>query len=237
MTLRIDTAELVAMLTDLVHTAGEPEAGAVGGVLLHTARGWQGVEPGRTALLVGTSTNRFAVGHTYTACSGSLPPMLWPVQDVKAVVAVLKPLAKEDHAVEIHAEDDQVRIIEDADLFGQSMTLTFGVGDLTKYPRQVWGVLTDVHVTVRNGADTVPAMPRTDISPAALKPFVTIATRRKDPLEVYRYHQRRPVLIQIGGTYRGAIMPISWPDGDSDGEMPSGEVWAPQLPEVDADDS
>lgn len=103
--IRIPTTGLVALLTDLAHTAADPAtAGATAGVLLHTARGYHGDFP--SDLLVGTSTNQLVLGHAHTACSGQDDrPMLWPIADVKAVLAVLKPLAKTpDHAVEIRRE-------------------------------------------------------------------------------------------------------------------------------------
>lgn len=235
MSIRIDTGQLVAVLTDLVHTAAEPEAGATAGVLLHATQGFRAGEPGRTTLLAGTSTTGHAVGHTYTWCTGVLWPTLWPVQDVKAVIAVLGPLAKQhkNHAVEIRSEDGSVVISEDADLFGGGLALTFGAGDLDKYPRHVWQVLTAPPASVQEAYDSeIPNLPRTDISPSMLVPFIKVGKRRGEVLKIYRYHQRKRVLIQIGDTYVGALTPKSWPDDDSDGTEPDADVYAPELPEV-----
>lgn len=52
--IRVETAKLVQLLGDLAHTSGE--YGATAGILVHTARGYRGDEPGQMDLLVGTST-------------------------------------------------------------------------------------------------------------------------------------------------------------------------------------
>lgn len=232
--IRVETSSLVDMLRDLVQTAGESEDGAIGGVLVHVDRGYPGVEPGKTTMLVGTSTTGRTIGHTYTWCTGTMSPTLWPIDDVMATIAVLRPLTRKTdpkHAVEIRCEDGKVVIAEDPDLFGDRLTLSFKAGDLADYPRRIWHLLTEIHVrpAVTDNGVSVPARPRTDIPPAGLVPFQRVATRRKAVVEIYRYHQRLPVLIQIGSDYRGAVLPTAWPDG-ADGTGPDADVYAPELP-------
>ena len=55
MTVRMLTADLLSMLNDLVLTASDDggEAGCAG-ILLHTSRIEEGIEPGSTGALVGT---------------------------------------------------------------------------------------------------------------------------------------------------------------------------------------
>lgn len=232
--IRIDTSQLVNLLTDLVHTAAEPEAGATAGVLLHGTDGHLAGEPGRTTLLAGTSTNGYAVGHTYTWCKGFLAPTLWPIADVKAAVAVLKPRAKrKGHVTDIRREDGGIVIAEDPDLVDEGLRLSFAVGNLDDYPRNIWQVLVAPPEGVLQAYDSdIPNLPRTDILPSQLAPFVKVASRRSEYLKVFRYHQRRRVLVQIGDSYMGALTPKSWPDHDSDGIEPSCDIHAPDLPEV-----
>lgn len=238
-TLRIVTKDLVGLLGDLTHTAAsDPAVGAVAGVLLHTTRGYIGADPGQTTILVGTSTTGRVAGHTYAGASGTMEPALWQIEDVRCVVAVLKPRTRDnpDHAVEIRVEDDHVTVAEDPDLFGDGLTLTFGLGSIEDYPRSVWSVLSDVHVRPAPAGEDgpVPAMPRTDFSPGLFDPFVKVGKSRGALIELYRYHQRLPLLVQIGDRYRGAILPYRWDgDGTSGGMSPSGDVYPPALPVPD----
>lgn len=61
MTCRVDTTDLIDLLTDLIVTAEQrPDAGAIASILLHTTRAQLGTEPGRTDILAGLSTDRAA---------------------------------------------------------------------------------------------------------------------------------------------------------------------------------
>lgn len=233
---RIITKHLVGLLTDLALTAADPaEGGATAAVLLHGARGYLGDQPGAVDLLVGTSTDGSFVGHGHVECHGILSPMLWPLVDVRAVIAVLKPLAKEaEHAVEITRNGDQVQVAEDPDLFGEGLTLSFAGLDPAEWPIEgARGLLEDIRVAP--GADAPVALPRTDFVANRLAPFLKIASRRGELLEVYRYHQRLPVHVQIGQSYRGVVRPVQWRDEDRDaGAAPSGSVYPLALDGVSA---
>lgn len=236
MTVRVKTSALVELLTDLAFTADDPGS-PVGAILLHTASGYpDGTQPGRSTLLVGTSTDRFIIGHTWCVAEGAAEPMLWPVLDATAVVSVFRPLAKgnPDHAVEIRRSDDEITVQEDGNLFGEGTSLRFTLADIGEYPRATWGVLQGTGFPDKAGD---PAVPRTDIAPERLAALAKIGNRRKAPVEMYRCHQRQPTLIQIGGSYRGAVFPVSWysSDGDPrrDGMAPSTDLYAPVLPPVE----
>lgn len=224
--IRIATHELVGLLTDLSHTAADPAtAGATAGIHLHTARGYVGEDPGACDLLVGTSTDRTVLGHAHTACSGQADvPMLWPIGDVKAVLAVLKPLAKDhDHAVEISREDDEFVVAEGPDLFGGGLSLRFGCADPEEFPTEPWSLLAEVRMSPPEGSN--PVAPRTDFPADRLAPFQKIASRRNSMLTMFRYHQRLPVHIEIGPSYRGVVSPFGWNDENQGaGAAPSGDV-------------
>lgn len=230
--IRISTGHLVAMLTDLVHTAGDPALSTVlAGVLLHSTRGHLDGDPGATTLLVGTSSTGHIVGHTYAHCSGSLPPTLWPIGDVRAVIASFKPLVRDnkDHAVEINADAGVIAVAEDPNLLGEGLKLSFTGGDVAEYPPGVWRLLTDVPLAPPARADGTPPMtnaPRTDLLPSALGPFLAIAKRRNSAMEFYRNHQHVPVQLQIGPRYRGVLKPERWDDESRDaGIAPAGDVY------------
>lgn len=237
-TVRILTQDLVGLLTSLIPTAStDAETGAIAGVLLHTARGDRMFEPGRTDLLVGTSCNGRVAGHTNADAFGQLhEPMLWPIDDVRTVIAAFKPKAKAErsHAVEIAIDGPTfvVREVDDA-LFGaDGLSVRFSPGRIADYPRGVWSVLAEPAGTFSDHAGRpVLPHPRTDVPPSALAPFARVAAALKDDVELFRYHQRRHLLVQIGLRYRGAIWPSIWDvDQPRQPTAPDVEIHDPGLP-------
>jgi S-DNA-T family DNA segregation ATPase FtsK/SpoIIIE len=236
MPVRVQTRSLLALLADLTHTtAKDPDAGAIGGILLHTGRGEIGEEPGQTDLLAGASTDLFVAGHTYTACSGQLAgePTLWALRDVKSVLAVFKASAKADelHAVDITRDGPLITIAEDPNLFDDGLRLSFAQMPIDNYPAaSVYRNLDrETADKVENQlGDLVEALPRTDYATSKLDAFLKVASARKAPLQLYRTHQAEPILVQIGHTYRGVMIPSRYePDGDE--RRPDAEVHAPDL--------
>lgn len=250
MAVRIETAELRDLLADLVLTAlPDAEDGPLAGVLLHTARGQlYGEDAGRTDLLVGTSANRTAVGHGFVRSDGHLPPMLWPTTHVRPLISWLRERCKgekdsdeERHAVAITVADGLAVIVEDPaqrSMFGDKLASTrLPLGDLNEYPRGTWDLIeagnARMWTAVLDGGLEVDPLPRMDIDPAHLEPFVKIAKRRKWVLECYRQHHRKPLHVQIGTQYRGVVIPRSYADGPKDrekGQAPDVEVYDPGLP-------
>lgn len=233
--IRVKTKTLIDLLTDLSHTAyaDTVAAPAMAGVLLHTDRGYPDPsEPGESDILVGTSTTYVHTGHTWIQCFGQCPPMLWPITDVRAVISVFKPLAKKekDHSLDIRSEAGEITVAEDPKLFGET-SLSFHVGPLVDWPRDRFKVLDRNY----EGSDDTPSTARTDIDHAALAPFTKVAKRLGAPIQLYRRHQSKPILVQIGGTYRGVLAPTrTWIEDDPrGGEMPDTELYVPELPEPD----
>ena len=237
MTIRVATKALVGLLLDVAQTADDsPEAGARGAVLLHTARGHYSGEPGMCTLLVGSSTTGYVAGTAHTFATGQADPMLWPINDVRAVIAVLRPLCKgkddhQQHAVEISRSEDVITVREDPDLFSDGLKISFTAASLDEFPRSLWSALSDVHLRppVELNGQQVPQAPRLDVAPAQLAPFNRVATRRKEGMSLFLYHQHRPVLVQIGATYRGMLVPQRYETGE-DAIEPTVEVHAPDLP-------
>lgn len=249
MSVRVESGQFANLLTDLVATACKADEGLpISAVLLHSHRGYEGFEVGRTDLLVGSSTNRYALGHAHIRAEGQLPEaMLWPVNDVHNVITALKRKCKgekedggEKHAVKISRVGELVEVIEDPaqrDLFGEKLWSTrFPLGDLNDFPRGLWDVLrTGDQVAVPAVRDEddreVHRLPRVDLTAEILAPFVAIAKRRNYVLETYTRHHRLPVHIQIGPAYRGVIIPAGYSDRDrTEGMAPDGDVYDPQLP-------
>lgn len=241
MTVRVATGALLGVLVDLIQTAdGGPDGGVMGAVLLHTARGYHGGEPGAVELLAGVSSDRYTVGHTYTSCSGQLSaPTLWSLRDVRAVISVFKAARGRDphgsHAVEIHRSAGEVVIREDPNLIDEGVSLAFGELDAAEFPAPGLYRLLDTEqrtttVTMINGEqESVTSKPRTDIWPARLRGFSAVARRRAEVLQLYRTHQHVPLLVQIGAAYRGVLMPYRPVDVAGDDVRPDAELYPPDL--------
>lgn len=239
MTIRIETKLLTEILEDLGRTATHGEGFATDGVLLWSGRGYLGDEPGETGLLLGVSTTRYSAGYTFTAASGDLPPMLWPITDVDAVLAVMKKVSagKKDHAVEISRQGDEITVAEDPDLFGDGTSVSFTVGPIAEFPRALFGLFDpETHPVVIEDEKRITASLRTDYAPAYLLPFLRIAVARNAEMRTWRYHQRRPVHIQIGPRYRGFVKPV-WERDEQPRDLgPDIEVQVPTLPDAAPDD-
>jgi hypothetical protein len=241
--IRIATDRLLDLLADLAPTA----TGKTGmrGILLHTARGYYGDDPGMTTLLVGMGASGRVVGHTYIPCDGTLEPTLLGIADVASIRGLLETRAKADpnHSVEVTRDLETVTFQEPPDLFASGNSVTLHVGDLDTVPRYAWKILGYDHPAEQMPPPTLrgedmPAVPRSDYDPAQLAPFITVAKRHTLPVQVYRYHPHRPTLVQIGGRYRGAIMPTRWAADMSretihrEGAAPDGDLYEPDLPPV-----
>ncbi|MFC7450520.1 cell division protein FtsK [Rhodococcus daqingensis] len=232
MAITIGTKVLVDLLTDLVATAGE-----VRGVHLRTVLGPDGDEPGDTTLLVGTSTNGAVLGHTWSQCSGQLPPMIWPTVNCRVLIGALKGLAKGDkaHAVDVALEGDTVTVVEAATLFDDGARVEFQVGDLEPWPTdRVWRILDGAPLpTPRDdrGLD-MPSTPRSTWAPSSLTTLAQIATRRKESLHLFQTHSNQIHRAQIGDRWVGAIAPLTaWNHDDPD--KPNTDVHLERPDELD----
>lgn len=239
MTIRIHTARLLELIADLTPTTHpDTDAGSLNGILLHSGRGYHVPgEPGLGDILVGTSTTGRFIGHTYAAAFGRMTqPMLWPADRAKHVASWFKTLAKDnaDHTVELGYDGKtvQVKSIGDPMLFDHDGedAVEFAGLDVDKFPRGLWDVLR--WDTVSELAEDGPMQARSDLPAAALEAFAKVAGKR--PVEIYRFHPRRPILIGIGDRYRGAIYSERWEHMDKLqlGRSPFGEVHDPELPEI-----
>lgn len=233
--IRVKTKTLIELLTDLCHTAHPDPTAEPGmaGVLLHTDRGYADpTEPGESDILVGTSTTYVHTGHTWVQCFGQTGPMLWPTPDVRSVISVFKPLSKreKEHSVDIRSEAGVITVAEDPKLFGET-SLSFHAAPLDDWPRDRFKVL---DMAFRSPDDSEPSA-RTDIEHDRLTVFAKVAKRRAAPVQLYRRHQARPILVQIGASYRGVLMPSrTWIDmSPSAGDMPDTELYVPELPDPD----
>ncbi|CRK59028.1 Cell division protein FtsK [Alloactinosynnema sp. L-07] len=235
-TIRIESKPLAGMLTDLSRTATRYGVLSTDAVLLYSARGPIGDEPGDHGLLVGTSYGTGGVGYCFEQADGAMDPMLWPIADVDVVLNFLGKIGKgkKDHAVVISRRGDEITVAEDPNLFGDGTSVRFTAGALNQVSHKVWRALEpDEAAVLVDGRELAPGV-RSDIPAAALAIFARVGARRGVTPKIYRYHHRKPWLVEIGPTYRGLISAHRWDTADGDGgNAPDVDLYVPDLPVED----
>lgn len=250
-TLTVPTRNFLGLLSDVALTASDDaELPTLCAVLLHSDRGeWTVVEPDPddraeslidvvpSDLLIGTSTDRYAIGQAHEHCEGQLHrPVLVTTVDAKAVVSAFKPLVgslgkETTHRVVVTLEGDTLTVSEDPAQVPNGFTVSFTVGDASNFPH------------VANLMEPDPTMPVPDPDGVVIEPsygtgfdaarlwaFTTIAKRRKMPLAMYRHHQRKAVVMEIGSAYRGVLMPYRLDEESGQHHGPQVRVFAANLP-------
>jgi hypothetical protein len=235
----IGTGDLLRLLGALECTAVQDEEGNGTdwpGILLHCTRDPE-APLGQREILVGTAGDGWLLGHTFVRCQGQWTrPTLWGIDAVDAVVSSFKPKLKGNklHSVEVELADGQVTVSEEDNLVGAGLRLQFAAKSLARYPRNAWQLLGDVPIDPRPldrcSGEVVPVEARTDVSPGALAAFGKVAKIVGAPVELYRYHQRLPVLVQIGYGYRGLFIPAAYDERRDRGAWPHATVHDPGLP-------
>lgn len=238
----VGTADLLRLLAALQPTAilkednnGSPWCG----ILLHSSRN-PDAPPGQREVLAGTAGDGWRLGHTHVRCEGQWNrPSLWSIDDVKALVHAFTPKLRGDkhHTTVVELGPAGQVVVAEAELSlhtGGGFRLQFTEKPLADYPRVAWRLLAEVPGNRRPiNKDTglpVEPRPRTDLSGETLGAFASVAKVIGAPVEVYRYHQREPVLIQIGGVYRGFAAPAHYEETRDVARWPHAPVHDPDLP-------
>ena len=191
----VKAGELRAMFIDAARTAGnDPSLPMLRGILIHTA------PKGDDTVLVATSTNRFMLGQVHIAATGSLPHEAFVELDsVKRAVKLLA-LANPVGDVNLSIVDDTVELAA----VGLSMTLetyapTYGpeVKRVPDFPRFTQIFDASLNTEERNVA----------IGPGLLVVIAAIAKSRCEQIRFAVQGERRPVVFEIGSSYRGLVMP------------------------------
>lgn len=214
-TLTVRTPHLLAFLADVCETV------SYRGAYLGSTRGPYGAEPGDVTLLVGTSTNGMALGHTwFEAVAGDLEWTLWAYSDMQAVISVFKDHAKRaDHTVDISVDGDAVLIRETPALFDSDLELRipctrFEDDDETPARWRRMLSMDPLPVPVTPSGEERPDIPRSSWPVDALVPLLRIAKRRKATLHLFRSHAQQLHRVQIGHNWIGVVAPLAQPDHD-----------------------
>jgi S-DNA-T family DNA segregation ATPase FtsK/SpoIIIE len=238
----VGTSDLLRLLKALQQTAIDKEEDNGSpwcGILLHCARDTD-APPGQREILAGTAGDGWVLGHTHIRCEGQWSrPTLWSIDDVRALIAAFTPKLKGDkhHVTEVELGPAGQVVVAEAELNllpGRGFRLQFTEKPLADYPRQAWHLLADIPagrkpVDRQTGLPLEPR-PRTDLAGSTLGAFAAVARIIGAPVEVYRYHQREPLLIQIGGIYRGYAAPAHFEETRDVARWPHATVHDPDLP-------
>lgn len=195
-TCTVDTAALLGLLTDIARTASTDDVmPMINGVLLHTA------SHDKTPVLVATSTDRFHLGQAHIECTGGIPESFVRLDDIKRLIAVLKPLAHGESLLEISAADNALAFNVD----GMAMTLPTSE-ELPKWPK-----IGPLFSTDRNSAEQ-----HTAIAPRLMATMTAVAKARGESLRIQFQGANRPVIVLIGDAYRALVMPVRVSDRQAD---------------------
>lgn len=222
----IATKDLVGLLIDLIQTAGD---GPLGAVHLRTMAGYWRDEPGRTNLLAGVSTSGVVGGHTWALAAGTLEPMVWSVDDAKAVIAVFKPAVKmhgPNHTVDIEVDSERhITVRETPALFDAGSELAFTGWDPADYPYgPVARALTaDDDVPVAGG-DATREAPHTTWAGAAMRALLAVEKRRAANLRLWKLPGTGRHLVQIGDEWRGFIFARTVDPDEVDLDEPTSDL-------------
>jgi hypothetical protein len=230
MALSIRAEYLVRQLSDLLLTADATPDSPLGHVLLWTARGEHGDEPGQHTLLV-SSDGQAAGQCAEVSDAGTLPATLMPVAAANLIVAHAKGAVREakrrdtEVFVEMRRVGDHVvaSLREDGALFQPGVQVEARVGDLAEYPvRQIAEFLQP---------EEGDAVPGRAWSPEAMKLAGKIARSRKSPPVVYAAGAASRLVIEVGeGSWRGAVRAPVDAEQLARGGRPVGELHLPHLP-------
>jgi len=229
-TVTIPTRNMVSLLQDLLDFAGkDPDVPENRGILLHTSSGEYAMDrPGapdgevplietmETDLLVGTATDGYAVAQAHEPCefgaTGWLDPVFIDLLDAKVVARDFEERRKKfgrerTHYVELTSEAGKLTVREDPMLVPGGLRMAFRVDDGSAFPRAVLELMTQDPTMPVSGKDyeVIPPSYGTGYPPAYVEALARVAGRRGMPISLYRHHQYRPAVVEVGASWRGTL--------------------------------
>lgn len=256
-TITAPTRQLVGLLSDLILTSGiDPELPTTRGILLHTTTGefvpdLPGADDGQeplidaveTKLLVGTSTDTAVVGQAHIPVEFD-GPIGWPdpvfvdLLDAQAVAREFKTkvsmLGREvTHRSELTVSAGTLTVREDPSQVPGGLRMAFQVDDGSLFPKVHERMQPDPTELIPgpDGFTVVEPSYGTGYNPAHVEVFAKVGKRRQMPVAVYRYHQNRTVVVEIGASYRAAVGPYTLDEDHGQHLAPTVRVFAPPVRE------
>lgn len=252
----LSTRDFTGLLADAVLTASDSpdEFPVLATVLLDTDHADVLVtseedEDGETLMdtvpsdvLVATSTNGFdRVGQGHAPCEGRFhKPVLISVQDVQSLIRTFTAKGKTapkgvPHRTRVEITGETLTVSEAVGYRARGISMVIPLMDVEEYPVTVARSLApDPSVEVLDERkNPIPVSYGSGLSAGSLEIIAKVANRRKMIPALYRIHQRRPVIVEIGSRYR-AVFGSAKLDEDSGQHLaPQVLVFEPRLPAKD----
>lgn len=250
-TITVPTRMLVNLLDDLLLTASkDPDLPHVLGVLLHTADGefvidlppdsseHPLIDSVESALLVGTSTDTYAMAQAHAPCdadgpAGWIAAAFVSRMDAEAVARAFKPLIgtlgrETTHRSVMELAAGRLTVREDPTQVPDGLSMWFPVGDGATFPAVEKLLRPDpmVQSAGRDG-EIIPPSYGTGLPARYVEAFGKIGRRRKMPLAVYRHHQHAPIVVEIGAGYRAVVNPLQLDEESGQHHAPMIRVFDP----------
>lgn len=249
----VSTRALVGLLSDLALTAGtDPETPTLCTLALWTTRGeWVMDLPDDggadhevplfdaldSLLLVGTSTDGYAAAQASAPCDcdgeGLSRPVLVAVADVGALVKVFRPLihslGKEvTHRSVLALSGTLLTVGEDPRQVPSGIEVSVPALEADDFPA-VWSIMAPDPTELVPDRDGVvePASYGTAYTGRYLETFGKVSKRRGMALVMYRHHQHRRVVVEVGASYRAVVRPVGLRD-ETALSAPTVRVFAPE---------
>lgn len=251
------TRQLVGLLVDLILTSGvDPELPTVRGVLLHTTDGefvpdLPGADDDQeplidaveSQLLVGTSTDTIAVGQAHMPVKfvgpiGWLEPVFVALPDAQALAREFKvkitSLGREvTHRSELTVSAGTLTVREDPAQVPGGLRMSVQVSDGWLFPKVHERIDPDPTELIPgpDGYTVVEPSRGTGFHASYFDVFAKVGKRRQMSIAVYRHHQNRTVVVEIGSSYRAAVKPYTLDEDHGQHLAPTVRVFAPPVRE------
>lgn len=180
----------------------------------------------------------------HAPCEGWLhKAVLLAADDVDTVVRAFTGKGKRApknsiHRTKVAVSGDGVTFTEVHESVLDGIQITVQQQDLSEYPRGIHHTLCPDPVSQVLDKDTKTAVPATlgsAFHPVGWGIAVKVSKDRQEPPVIYRYHQRKLHVVEVGTMWRAVFQPVRLFDEEAYA-APRVPVFEPRLPRKDADD-
>jgi hypothetical protein len=251
--LTLSTREFTGLLTDAVLTASDApdEFPALATVLLDTDHadvlvtseadgdGEALIDTIPSDVLIATSTNGFTmVGQGHCPCEGRLhKSVLLSVQDVQSLIKTFTAKGKTapkgvPHQTRIEITGETLTVSEAVTFGHRGISMIVPVMNAEDFPANVARSLDpDPGIDVLDDQKkSIAPSYGSGLDAGFLEIIAKVANRRKMLPAIYRCHQRRPVVVEVGSMWHAAFGAAKLDEDNGQHLGPQVRVFAPRLP-------
>jgi hypothetical protein len=251
--LTLSTRDFTGLLTDAVLTASDSpdEYPILATVLIDTDHadvlvtseddgdGDTLIDTVPSDVLIATSTNGYdMVGQGHAPCEGRLhKPVLISVQDAQSLIKTFTAKGKTapkgvPHQTRVEITGETLTVSEAVSYRSRGISMVIPLMELDDYPASVARSLDpDPSVEVFDDKkQPIPPSYGSGLAAANLEIVAKVANRRKMVPALYKIHQRRPVIVEVGSMYRAAFGAAKLDEDNGQHLGPQVRVFEPRLP-------